>query len=86
VYSGNVVPKLLELICSLRLAAIESPGFFLIFAVTKPDGVPVFLNRTFYDFKDLPINIEEVLNASSPNLTDEPEYRAAAALPGIGTL
>ncbi len=64
VYSDNPVPRVVELMVSLKEVATKSL-VFLILAVTLPDGVPVFFKQTFQDFKDFPINKDEDA-ASSP--------------------
>ena len=84
VYSDNAVPRVVELMVSLKVVATESL-VFLILAVMLPDGVPVFFKRTFQDFKDFPTNKDEAA-ASSPYLMDVVGLNGPVVLPGIGTL
>ena len=87
VYSANEVPKVVESILSLNVAAIESPGFFLTLAIINPEGVPVFFKRTFQDLSRFPTMADEEFKASSPNLKEVPEPSPAppGLSPGIGT-
>ena len=70
VYSAKLVPNAVESILSLNVATIASSDFLLIFAETIPDGIPDFLKRTFQDFIDFPIKIDDANCASSPYLCE----------------
>ena len=86
-YSENVVPKVVESMLSLNVAAIESPGFFLTLAIIIPDGVPDFFKRTFQNLSRFPTIADEAFKASSPNLKEVPVPSPAppGLFPGIGT-